>query len=198
MRIGGSRPDRWTWLTSWWTDCRIATSSGLSPSNSSGESIGSHELPSHFLNYRVIAGGFPPPTSTHQSPASISPRFGSCQPKACRLPLSGSAVITSRHQQGGRTDEWAAAEAGRAALRPQGGGCSSGGGGNGRDHDAARGKPSRLRVHSGQPIWQGSDDQRGWLPGGRGGQSVLPRSGDQRPPVRDVSSAESEHDCHAG
>src|SRR6185503_19938764 len=123
MRIGGSRPARWTWLTSWWTDCRIATSSGLSPSNSSGESIGSHlpELPSHSELPSHCWGISP--TDEHSPVTSIyKPSFRLVSTKACRLPLSGSAVITSRHPEGGRIDEWAAAEVGRVALRPQGGG----------------------------------------------------------------------------
>src|SRR5215510_1213136 len=105
MRIGGSRPDRWTWLTSWWTDCRIATSSGLSPSNSSGESIGSHlaELPSHSYELPSHCWGISP-TNEHSPVTSIyKPSFRLVSTKACRLPLSGSSVITSHHQQGGRT-----------------------------------------------------------------------------------------------
>src|SRR5262249_38117524 len=94
MRIGGSRPDRWTWLTSWWTDCRIATSSGLSPSNSSGESIGSHlaELPSHSNELPSHCWGISP-THEHSPVTSIyKPSFRLVSTKACRLPLSGSAV----------------------------------------------------------------------------------------------------------
>src|SRR5262245_949285 len=94
MRIGGSRPDRWTWLTSWWTDCRIATSSGLSPSNSSGESIGSHlaELPSHSHELPSHCWGISP-THEHSPVISIyKPLFRLVSTKACRLPVSGSAV----------------------------------------------------------------------------------------------------------
>src|SRR5262245_3610157 len=101
MRIGGSRPARWTWLTSWWTDCRIATSSGLSPSNSSGEYIGSHlpELPSHFPELPSHRWGISP-TDEHSPVTSIyKPSFRLVSTKACRLRLSGSAVITSRHHR---------------------------------------------------------------------------------------------------